>query len=588
MSIAANQFEATNDADWSFVASLTNCSNLTVLDVSSNNLHGVLPNSIGNLSTQMAYLSTAYNNITGTITEGIGNLINLQALYMPHNILIGSIPASLGNLNKLSQLYLYNNALCGPLPVTLGNLTQLTRLLLGTNGISGPIPSSLSHCPLETLDLSHNNLSGPAPKELFSISTLSSFVNISHNSLSGSLPSQVGSLENLDGLDLSYNMISGEIPPSIGGCQSLEFLNLSGNNLQATIPPSLGNLKGIARLDLSHNNLSGTIPETLAGLNGLSVLNLAFNKLQGGVPSDGVFLNVAVILITGNDGLCGGIPQLGLPPCPTQTTKKPHHRKLVIMTVSICSALACVTLVFALLALQQRSRHRTKSHLQKSGLSEQYVRVSYAELVNATNGFAPENLVGAGSFGSVYKATMRSNDQQIVVAVKVLNLMQRGASQSFVAECETLRCARHRNLVKILTICSSIDFQGHDFKALVYEFLPNGNLDQWLHRHITEDDEQKTLDLNARLNVGIDVASSLDYLHQHKPTPIIHCDLKPSNVLLDSSMVARVGDFGLARFLHQDVGTSSGWASMRGSIGYAAPGTFHLLCSDVHHNDGFN
>ena len=505
---------------------------------------------------------------------------------MPHNILIGAIPASLSNFNKLSDLSLYNNALSGPLPVTLGNLTQLTRLLLSTNAISGPIPSSLSHCPLEVLDLSHNNISGPTPKELFSISTLSSFINISHNSLSGSLPSEIGKLENLNGLDLSYNMISGEIPSSIGVCQSLEFLNLSRNILQGTIPQSLGNLKGLVGLDLSHNNLSGTIPETLARLTGLSILSLAFNKLQGGVPSDGVFLNAAAILITGNDGLCGGIPQLGLPPCPTQTAKKPH-RKLVI-TVSVCSAFACVTLVIALFALRQRSRQKTKAHLQRSVLSEQYMRVSYAELANATSGFASENLIGAGSFGSVYKGTMRSNDQQRVIAVKVLNLMQRGASQSFVAECETLRCARHRNLVKILTICSSIDFKGHDFKALVYEFLPNGNLDQWLHKHIIEDGEQKALDLTARLNVGIDVACSLDYLHQHKPTPIIHCDLKPSNVLLDSSLVARVGDFGLARFLHQDIGTSSGWASMRESIGYAAPGTFHLLCINVLHHVGFN
>jgi serine/threonine protein kinase len=106
----------------------------------------------------------------------------------------------------------------------------------------------------------------------------------------------------------------------------------------------------------------------------------------------------------------------------------------------------------------------------------------------------------------------------------------------------------------------------------VYEFLPNGNLDQWLHKHIMEDGEHKALDLIGRLHIVIDVASSLDYLHQYKPTPIIHCDLKPSNILLDSDMVAHVGDFGLARFLHQDTYQSSGWASMRGSIGYAAPG----------------
>ena len=188
------------------------------------------------------------------------------------------------------------------------------------------------------------------------------------------------------------------------------------------------------------------------------------------------------------------------------------------------------------------------------------MRVPYAELASATNGFASENLIGAGSFGSVYRGRMRGNDQHIAVAVKVLNLMQRGATQSFIAECETLRCARHRNLVKILTVCSSIDFQGREFKALVYEFLPNGNLDQW------------ALDLIGRLHIAIDVASTLDYLHQYKPTPIIHCDLKPSNILLDSDMVAHVGDFGLARFLHQDTNQSSGWASMRGSIGYAAPG----------------
>jgi serine/threonine protein kinase len=200
------------------------------------------------------------------------------------------------------------------------------------------------------------------------------------------------------------------------------------------------------------------------------------------------------------------------------------------------------------------------------------MRVSYVELANATDGFSSENLIGAGSFGSVYKGRMRSSGQHVVVAVKVLNLTQRGATQSFIAECETLRCARHRNLVKILTVCSSIDFQGCDFKALVYEFLPNGNLDQWLHKHIMEDGEHKALDLIGRLHIVIDVASSLDYLHQYKPTPIIHCDLKPSNILLDSDMVAHVGDFGLARFLHQDTYQSSGWASMRGSIGYAAPG----------------
>uniref|UniRef100_A0A8R7QQP8 Protein kinase domain-containing protein n=1 Tax=Triticum urartu TaxID=4572 RepID=A0A8R7QQP8_TRIUA len=240
-------------------------------------------------------------------------------------------------------------------------------------------------------------------------------------------------------------------------------------------------LKGLLVLDLSSNNLSGGIPQFLGNLKGISALNLSFNSFEGEVPKHGAFLNATAISITGNDGLCGGIPQLKLPPCSNHTIKK-ASRKLVVI-ISICSATLFITLVFALFIFYYRSR-KMKSSIQIALTSEQYMRFSYAELFNATNGFASENLIGAGSFCSVYKGSMRSNDQQVVVAVKVLNLKRRGASQSFIAECETLRCARHRNLVKILTVCSSIDFEGHDFKALVYEFLPNGNLDEWLHQQI--------------------------------------------------------------------------------------------------------
>ncbi|KAL5981859.1 hypothetical protein ACLOJK_015926 [Asimina triloba] len=197
--------------------------------------------------------------------------------------------------------------------------------------------------------------------------------------------------------------------------------------------------------------------------------------------------------------------------------------------------------------------------------------VSYAELLKATDGFSFSNLIGMGSYGSVFKGTLHQNNiGATVVAVKVLNLLKEGALKSFMAECEALRNIRHRNLIKILTCCSSINFQGNDFKALVFNYMPNGSLQDWL----SKDDEGRmirgrNLKLIERLNIAIDVASALDYLHYQCQAPIIHRDLKPSNVLLDAHMVAHVGDFGLATFPSAIAQSST--VGMKGSIGYIAP-----------------
>jgi len=164
-----------------------------------------------------------------------------------------------------------------------------------------------------------------------------------------------------------------------------------------------------------------------------------------------------------------------------------------------------------------------------------------------------------------------------MIAVKVLNLQQKGASKSFVAECNALRNVRHRNLVKILTCCSSMDYNGNEFKALVYEFMENGNLDKWLHHDRDNESPPRYLNLLQRLNIAIDVGFALHYLHDHCETPIIHCDLKPSNVLLDNDMIAKVSDFGLARIIFTTNDVSQDQTStvgIKGTIGYAAPGTY--------------
>jgi serine/threonine protein kinase len=120
-----------------------------------------------------------------------------------------------------------------------------------------------------------------------------------------------------------------------------------------------------------------------------------------------------------------------------------------------------------------------------------------------------------------------------------------------------------------------MDYNGDEFKALVYEFMANGNLDKWLHQDRENGSPPRYLNLLQRLNIAIDVAFALHYLHDQCETPIIHCDLKPSNVLLDDDMIAKVSDFGLARILSTINDVSQNQTSIVGikdTIGYAAPG----------------
>ncbi|XP_026382614.1 probable LRR receptor-like serine/threonine-protein kinase At3g47570 [Papaver somniferum] len=209
-------------------------------------------------------------------------------------------------------------------------------------------------------------------------------------------------------------------------------------------------------------------------------------------------------------------------------------------------------------------------------LTDMFQKVSYKDLYNATDGFSVGNLVAIGGYGSVYVGFLRLNEQEIitVVAVKVIDLHKRGALKSFMAECEALRCIRHRNVMKVLTTCSRVDFNGNEFKALVFEFMPNGSLDKWLHPTAYHGQLQRStkrsLKFMERLNVAIEVASAANYLHHHCQTPIVHCDLKPSNVLLDDNINSLVTDFGSAKFLHEEKHAYNTSVGYRGSVGYAA------------------
>ncbi|CAK9179474.1 unnamed protein product [Ilex paraguariensis] len=557
--------------DLSFISTLTNATNLTTLLVNVNNFGGVLPESVENLSTQLVQMVLDSNQISGSIPSVIANLSNLELLGMKENKFTGHIPPDFGKFQNLHVLALSRNQLSGNVPSSLGNLSALTQLYLDRNNLQGNIPSSLGNCQnLNQLDLSWNNLNGTIPGHVLGISSLSIGLDLSYNHLIGSLVLEVGNLKNLGFLSVSKNMLSGKISSNLGSCQSLEFLHMDGNFFQGTIPSSFSSLKGIQVLDLSCNNLSGKIPEYFASFD-LKYLNLSFNDFEGPIPKEGIFENASATSLSGNSKLCGDIPEFQLPKCKSQRSKNIFSTSIFKLTISIVSGILGLTLVLGFLFICWfRKTNKTPSS-DLAGNS--FLKVSYRSLLQATNGFSTTNLIGMGSFGSVYKGIL--DPDGTIIAVKVLNLSHHGASKSFIAECETLRSIRHRNLVKVLTACSGVDYRGNDFKALVYEFMENGSLEGYLHPNQVEDladVEPKKLNLLQRVNIAIDVACALDYLHHGIPTPIIHRDIKPSNVLLDNELVGHVGDFGISRFLPaatQNLSTSS--TGVRGSIGYIAP-----------------
>jgi serine/threonine protein kinase len=215
-------------------------------------------------------------------------------------------------------------------------------------------------------------------------------------------------------------------------------------------------------------------------------------------------------------------------------------------------------------------------------LDDKYPRVSYLEISQATDHFAPSNLIGAGKYGSVYKGNLSlPSFRNGVVAVKVFNPHQTGSSRSFLAECMALRRVKHRNLIKIITSCSSIDSRGNEFQALVFEFMPNFSLNRWLHPGT--DGQCHKLSTVHLLNIVVDVADALDYLHNNSQPSVIHCDLKPSNILLDSDWTAYVADLGLSKLVGESTDKSrlnSGSSiGIRGTTGYVAPGSSRILIS---------
>ncbi|XP_057466024.1 LRR receptor-like serine/threonine-protein kinase FLS2 [Actinidia eriantha] len=532
--------------------SLMNCKHLRTLWIEDNPLNAILPETIGNLS----YLeSLGMNNceFMSNMPRAIGNLSNLITIDLQDNDLDGTIPPTIGQLEKLQRLNLGSNKLQGSIPNDLCHLRNLAYLFLSDNKLSGSLPACLGNVTrLRTLHISSNGLTSGIPSALWKLKDLLNLY-LSSNSLSGEVSLEIGNLKVVNEIDISRNQLSGDIPSSIGSLQNLLNLSLAHNQFQGIIPPSFASLRSLEYLDLSENNLSGSIPKTLEQVSYLKHLNLSFNKLEGEIPERGPFANFTAQSFIGNKGLCGA-PRFQVQPCTSA-----HHRSkkaLVLVAYILPISAAILLTLVSIIALTRCQKGKTRIPNQENLFPWMTPeRFSHQELLRATNGFAECSLIGKGSFSSVYKGTLSDGR---MVAIKVFDLEMEGSLKSFDVECEVMRNVRHRNLIKVIGSCSNLDF-----KALVMDYMHSGSLDKWLHN------PGYCLDILQRMNIMIDVASALGYLHHGYSTPVVHCDVKPSNVLLDEDMVAHLSDYGIAKLFSKDESTVQ--TKTMGTIGYIPP-----------------
>ncbi|KAH6819707.1 hypothetical protein C2S51_003310 [Perilla frutescens var. frutescens] len=552
------------DQELSFLTSLTNCRFLQDISVSGNPLSGFLPTSIGNFSFSLTRVYANRCMIKGKIPDEIGNLTYINILYLSDNDLSGSLPTTVTGLRRLQGLLLGNNKIGGSLPDNLCGMPQLSTLNLIQNQISGQIPDCLGNVTsLRNLHLASNRLDSTIPLSLWNLNDLLE-LDLSSNSLTGNLPLEIQNLQVATYINLSINGFTGVIPDdAYGNMQNLISFSLASNNLHGSIPQSFSGMISLVSLDLSNNNLSGEIPMELEGLKFLTYFNVSFNKLSGEIPRKGPFKNFSYMMFESNEALCSDDPELRVPRCPDISSSSSAHKQIIVIVLSVGMGSLVVLAIIVIAFAWKKKRNRGKETLKEGNSSlidsKEMERFSYQQLKQATDDFSHGNLLGSGSFGSVYRATFKDGT---VLAVKVFDLGQEHASRSFERECEMLSRLRHRNLTKVISACSNV----LDFKALILEYMQNGSLEDWLYGC---DDDGCLLDFLQRLDVMIDVASALEYLHHGYMKPVIHCDLKPSNVLLDGEMVGRVTDFGITKLVGEE--GSVVYTQTLATLGYMAP-----------------
>ncbi|KAM7529227.1 hypothetical protein LguiB_032637 [Lonicera macranthoides] len=360
--------------------------NLRVLLLGNNQLYGLIPAELLGISIPLEELDLSGNGFSGSLQ--VINSTTLRTLNLSSNELSGQLPTSLGNCvivdlsrNRLSDdisvmqswepnlevLDLSSNQLTGNFPNLTSQFTQLTVLNIRNNSLEGNLPSILGTYPkLSSVDLSSNGLVGTIPHGFFTSMTLTS-LNLSRNQFTGSIPLQgshasellfLSSDPPIESLDLSENSLTSALPSEIGNLGRLKLLNLAKNQLSGELPDELNKLSALEYLDLSSNGFNGKIPDKLPS--SLKVFNVSHNDLSGKIPEnlssfpDSSFHPGNELLIVPS-----GPSQIGVPsPIINNRKGNNHSSKSSVRIAIIVASVGAALMIASVLIIYYRVKHQ--------------------------------------------------------------------------------------------------------------------------------------------------------------------------------------------------------------------------------------
>ncbi|XP_014495842.1 receptor protein kinase TMK1 [Vigna radiata var. radiata] len=584
---------------------------LSFLKLSNNNLTGEIPPSLNGSALQVLWLNNQQGELLTGRIDVVASMVSLMSLWLHGNAFTGTIPDNIGDLSSLRDLNVNGNNLVGLVPQGLGDL-KLDKLDLNNNHFMGPIPNfKAAQVSYTNNDFCVNKSGVPCAFEVMALLGFLGGLNYPENlvdSWSGNDPcggQWLGIKCNVDGkvnmINLPNMNLSGSLSPSVANLGSLVEIRLGGNDISGAVPGNWSSLSSLTLLDLSGNNISPPLPLFKTGLKPIVTGNPLLN---GGAenPSSG---SKSPSSGSGNVDPASG--QSNSSSSDSRETKKSKRKGLVSIVAPIAGVAAAA---FLLIPLYAYCFKRTKGGFQaptslvihprdpsdsdsvvkiavanntngsisnltgsgsgsrnSSGIGESHVidagnlRISVQVLRNVTKNFAPENELGRGGFGVVYKGEL---DDGTKIAVKRMEagVISSKALDEFQAEIAVLSKVRHRHLVSLL----GYSIEGNE-RILVYEYMPQGALSK--HLFHWKSLELEPLSWKRRLNIALDVARGMEYLHTLAHQSFIHRDLKPSNILLADDFRAKVSDFGLVKLAPE--GEKSVVTRLAGTFGYLAP-----------------